>query len=191
MLKTANSRKYWGRYRFKVGDLENFEKDFWIEKKCIVCKKKFITHETKKRQSRITCGKRCAKKYQANSFLYRLVDFDQLRRKLLNEPPSIKSIPILWMRKLWLRLQNHSLPENEEWIGLFEARRRSGLSNMQLTWLKMRKILTTKPNPAKINNQGQPTNSYAASEIKIAGRLYRKWKKKKELEQQRKLMRAS
>ena len=88
------------------------------------------------------------------------------RAAVLQKEPSAESLRG-WLKDLWEKLQNHRIPENEEWISWTEAMSASGLSQIQLTWLRERRVISVRPHP-KRKWRGQPKRSYAASEMEIA-----------------------
>lgn len=123
------------------------------ERKCVICKQTF-TYGNHQGRQRI-CSDECKAQY------YRQ------RRKAYGEQESTLKSLRGWRRDLWQKLQSHHIPKNEEWLTISEAIRRTGLSKMQLVWLRLRKIVTIRPHPAN-KCRGQPVAAYAASEMKIA-----------------------
>lgn len=123
------------------------------ERTCVVCGATF-KHDGARV---ITCSDKC---------------WGERRRRRLersvSEQPTLTSLAG-WYRVLWQELQTHSIPEDDEWLGLGEAARRTGLSNMQLVWLRRRKVLTIRPHPLKVW-RGRPVALYAASELEIVRR---------------------
>ncbi|MDP2587813.1 MAG: helix-turn-helix domain-containing protein [bacterium] len=120
---------------------------------CTICDKTFVYKAGL--GSRQVCSDKCLEEYHR-----------QRRAAYADQQPSLDSL-VGWRKDLWQRLQSHRIPKNEEWLTITSAARRSGLSKMQLRWMRLRNIVTIRPHPVK-TWRGQPVATYAASEMAIA-----------------------
>lgn len=71
-----------------------------------------------------------------------------------------------WHKELWLRLREHQLPEQEEWLTLTRASSRCGLTPIQVNWLRLRKVLHCKPSETQFW-RGQQVQLYRGSEMAV------------------------
>ena len=120
-----------------------------------------------------TCGPKCCYEYWAS------------KRKEFNKERYSKSADAYllrgWMLELSKRLAFHALPENEGWISASQACRMAGLSKMQLYNLGKRQLVLTRSHSVKKHPvTGAPLILYAASQMAIAGQVYRDHIAKKE-----------
>lgn len=127
---------------------------------CAVCGQEFIRPDRQKGQS-ITCSPSCRK-----------IRHRQSIQKTIQEPPTAENL-IGWHLELWERLKQHRLPQQEEWLTLSQATRVSGINELRLVWLRLRRLVTLRPHPEK-KWRGKPVNLYARSEMLLAKSIY--WK---------------
>ena len=80
-----------------------------------------------------------------------------------------------WQKELWQRLQSHQIPENERRITITEASNLTGLSKMQLSWLRLRRVVSICSHPT-LKWRGQPVATYAVSEMEITRQVYEEHK---------------
>jgi len=125
---------------------------------CVVCGHTFDAGNIRM----ITCSEKCSKKRHY-----------QQREKYTDQDPTIDSLRG-WKKELWQRLQSHQIPKNEKWLTLSGAVQLTGLSRMQLAWLRLRNIVTIHHDPGRIATRtGKPMALYAASEMKIARQIFK------------------
>lgn len=120
---------------------------------CVICGATF----SKSDRHGLTCSDSCR-------------DKRRLQTRYCHERPTPDRLRG-WHMELYIRLQSHCLPEHENWLTIFEAQRRTGLSPMQLFYLRIRNIVTIRPHPAK-TWRGKPVATYATSEVDIAQQVY-------------------
>lgn len=129
---------------------------------CLICERMFTLDERK--HKRVVCSsKKCLAGYHRQrraAFLARGITFASLKG---------------WRREVWQKLQTHHLPQKEQWLPFVAALQKSGLSQMQLSHLRECKIITTRPHPVKKARTGRPAALYAASEMKIIRKVFRKY----------------
>ena len=126
---------------------------------CAICGEEFIVVN-----HRVTCSARCWKKYFEEKFV----------RVRGTKPNPRRAIP--WHRELMARLDEVPARENEEWLTLTEAKRRSGLSQMRVIWLGVRTIIHTRPDPVRRNRLGKPITLYSANELDVAKEAFEKYR---------------
>lgn len=134
---------------------------------CIVCRKTFVLEQTG--WAKKICSLACKKS--------RDKALSSLR---ISKPPDESNLRT-WKKVLWTKLQSRDLPKNETWISLAEARRRTGLSHMQLIWLRTRKIVKTRPHATRSWRQIKPVSTFASSEMEIVREVYADFLAKKPL----------
>lgn len=95
----------------------------------------------------------------------------QRHAALLAAPPSAETLGG-WYRPLWQALKKHPILPEEKWMGQTAAIALSGLSLMQLSWLKLRRILTTRESSTRRwRGNGKPCREYARSQLLLAKRV--------------------
>lgn len=128
---------------------------------CTVCEKEFKigTHQGRK----TTCSDQCAREHK------------KVRQvKTLTEIP-IQSTLRGWHKKLFDRLFSHYISlADEVWLLPSEAHNLTGLSSMQLEWLRKRSVVSMYDHPTK-KWRGRPVLQYARSEMVIAKEVYEKY----------------
>ena len=87
------------------------------------------------------------------------------RQRCFDSDPSENNLAG-WHKELWLRLKDHRLPEQDEWLTLTRASARCGLTPIQVNWLRLRKVLNCKPSETQFW-RGQQVQLYRASEMEI------------------------
>lgn len=105
--------------------------------------------------SNLTCSPECRKQWK------------QRRLQSLRSPAD-GGLVLGWLKRLWELLRDRPLAAQEEWLRHKEAVRRSGLSTNQLLWLRRRRIVRT-----QCPNGTHGYYSYAASEVDLAGQVWR------------------
>ncbi len=148
-----------GAYLINKAELEKLKIHPAIthERLCEVCGEMFVYKYNQ--GSRKACSDKCIKELGC--------------RKLAayaDQEPTLDSLNG-WHKDLWQKLQDYLPPESEEYIGLKEAYRRTGLSIMQLVWLRHRNIVTSHPHPSK-KWGGRPTMMYVVGEMEIARQVF-------------------
>lgn len=128
------------------------------ERVCLECGTTFKHGGT----NTVTCSDKCSHTRRAK------------QRYAEGEPESF----VGWRRDLWEALQLHRIPEVEEWLPIGQAAQRTRLSQMQLLWLRRRKIVSVFLHPTK-TWRGRPVMMFSASEMEIARQVYRKWQSRK------------
>lgn len=159
------------RYLFRPEDIASLMEKICAPGTCAVCGKIFVR---KTFQRLVTCSHHCSRKWQW--LCQRGVLGRERKRKILAVAPSEQSLRG-WVRALWRQLQKRSPSSGEErWLTFGEAVRLSGLSKQSIIWLRMRKIIAVRSHPTKKwGVRGTPERLYAASQVQLAGRIYRQW----------------
>ncbi len=150
--------------RLDKGGMEALRNRLLVKRICPVCQKEFFVSNPNSSPT-------------SHSDACRAQATRQRRANLLQTTPTLTSLQN-WHRPLWEKLQRHSILPNEEWMNLKEASNRSGLSRIQVEWLRHRNVLTTKPHPTQ-TWRGQPVTTYATSELEIAKQVYIEWQQRK------------
>jgi hypothetical protein len=117
---------------------------------CKYCGKTF---RLKHRAQRV-CSARCIQAHRQQS-----------RQRTLASEPSEQNLAG-WHKELWLRIQRHRPPQQEEWLTLTQASARCGLTSIQVNWLRLRKVLNCGLSDT-LYWRDQPVHLYRASEIEI------------------------
>lgn len=129
---------------------------------CVICKKTFVYKYVQ--ENKQTCSQECSKEFSR-----------QRRAAYADQEPTLESIEG-WRKDLWQRLQSHCIPKDEKWLKISEASKYTGLSEMQLKWLRHRNIVTIKYDPSR-TWRGKPMTIYAASEMEIARKVFEAYTK--------------
>jgi len=117
---------------------------------CKYCGKPFrLKHRAQK-----VCSTRCIRMHRKKA-----------RERTLASEPSEQNLAG-WHKDLWLRLQRHRPPEQEEWLTLTQASARCGLTPIQVNWLRLRKVLNCTLSETLYWREEQ-VHMYRASEIEI------------------------
>jgi DNA-binding CsgD family transcriptional regulator len=120
------------------------------EQVCKYCGKKFrLKHRAQK-----VCSAQCREARRMDS-----------RLRCFQSEPSEDNLAG-WHKELWVRLQRHRPPAQEEWLTLTRASARCGLTPIQVNWLRLRKVLNCQPSETQFW-RGQQVQLYRASEIEI------------------------
>lgn len=128
------------------------------EKACVICGGTFVA-KAKGRNKALTCSQKCRRERVS-----------QWRASHAAREPTLDSLEG-WRKEVWLALQRHRIPEDEAWLSVGGAARRSGLTLAVVWRLKRRKIVTTRAHPTK-TWRGRPILTYAASQMEIVRRVY-------------------
>lgn len=126
------------------------------QRPCSVCGKPLYSLQP----ARIVCGLADCRSKQNQASRAAMLD---------REPAEAALSP--WHRALLERLRVHTIPADEEWLSHAPAAVLGGVSSMQLSWLRLRRIVTTRPHPAK-RLAGRPIHAYARSELAIVREVY-------------------
>ena len=132
------------------------------QKKCVVCGKIFV--HTWGQNAKRTCSPACAKERH------------RLRNEELRSGGEGKHLG--WHRELAAALQDRALAQDEQWLAISEAAKKSGLSMMQIIWLGTRSMIHVRGDTRR-RWGNRPVRLYAASELDIAKKVYEEWKKRK------------
>ena len=153
-----------GRYIIDRVGMEALRRRFLVREcvTCVICSTEFL-HEWDEGSRQVCSANACIKEHYRRS-----------RANLKEKEPSLDSLRG-WQKDLWERLQEHTVPEDEEWVSVGEAAACSGLSKMQVYWLQVRRIVTSRRHPEK-RWRGQPVTLYASSEIEIARQVFEAYK---------------
>jgi len=117
---------------------------------CKYCGKTFrLMHRAQR-----VCSARCIQAHRQQS-----------RQRTLASEPSEQNLAG-WHKELWLRIQRHRPPQQEEWLTLTQASARCGLTSIQVNWLRLRKVLNCGLSDT-LYWRDQPVHLYRASEIEI------------------------
>ena len=120
---------------------------------CKYCGKKFrLKHRAQK-----VCSPQCNEARRQAS-----------RQRCFDSQPGEENLAG-WHKELWVELQRHRLPEQDEWLTLTRASRRCGLTPIQVNWLRLRKVLNCKPSETQFW-RGQQVQLYRASEMDVIRR---------------------
>jgi Mn-dependent DtxR family transcriptional regulator len=120
------------------------------EQVCKYCGKKFpLKHRAQK-----VCSSECSEARRKDS-----------RLRCFKSEPAEGNLAG-WHKELWLELQRHRPPQQEEWLTLTRAAARCGLTPIQVNWLRLRKVLDCQPSET-LFWRNQPVQLYRASEIEI------------------------
>jgi hypothetical protein len=120
------------------------------QKTCPICKEKFVRKENTSK----TCSAKCGELWRTKQ-----------RKGYAKTRPTIDSLTG-WQQQVWKKLEKRKPLKNERWITFPQAKLKTGLTSMQLRWLKLRNIVTTLPNRKK-KWRGKPTPLFAESEMRI------------------------
>lgn len=144
------------------------------KKICRICGKLFVL--PKSQRHRTLCFRPKCK-----SVYYR-----QRRAILCKQVPTADSL-FGWHSDLWQQLRHRRFPQSEKWIGFHNACCQTGLSKMQLRWLRSRMgdIIATQPDPKRTRN-GKPYLLYAASQMEIVRKVYAAWQRKQKRRKKKK-----
>lgn len=157
--KRSDVRKSW--WLIRKSTMEQLQAKLQADREqevvCTICQCKF-TASARKNQVFVCEKKECYAEYRRR---YRSL----LLAKLTEHGPSLESLHG-WQKEVWKKLRSHRIPKDEVWLVLKEAARRTGLTVMQVHWLRIRRIVRTKPHLTK-TWRGQPAIGYAASEMKV------------------------
>lgn len=126
--------------------------------KCVICdqilplgKRRMVCREAQ-------CQRAYARQYRTRSFA--------------KQPAEVNLHD--WHRELLTRLQGHRIPEDDEWLTHAKAASVAGISKMQLTLLRLRRMLTTRPHPTvkSARRNGEPAHAFARSELELVREVY-------------------
>lgn len=132
---------------------------------CIACQRVFA-YTPGKYKGFLVCSEKCVKKARR-----------KCRQKLIKSELNLNSLHG-WYKRLYERLAAYNPPSAEKFLTLSQAAKTFGLSQTQMWWLGTRGIITTGQHLIK-RWRGQSVITYAASELKIAGEVYRASLKRK------------
>ncbi len=118
--------------------------------KCKYCGKTFRL----KHRAQQVCSARCIQAHRQES-----------RQRTLASSPAEDNLAG-WHKELWLRIQRHRPPEQDQWLTLTQASARCGLTSIQVNWLRLRKVLNCGRSET-LFWRDQPVHLYRASEIDI------------------------
>lgn len=124
-------------------------------KRCIVCRNRFT--DESRTLSRQICSLECKRRRSR----------EQMKQKA--SPESLKG----WLAVLWWELHKAGSPRNGGWVGRNEAVRRFGLTDMQVSHLGNKGLVRTRSRRKKHYCHGTPLLLYAASDLRVAGRVFR------------------
>lgn len=71
-----------------------------------------------------------------------------------------------WVRTFAERRAQHRNPDDERWVAWAAAKRHAGVTHIQLRWITLRKLITTRPHPTKRWKE-KPVTLYAVSELEL------------------------
>lgn len=167
---SSRRRGYARKSTYLLGraELEKLERHPTItrERVCSECGQHFVI--TPSERIRTVCSDECHKEKKQHIWA-----------GYAHKTPTLDSLTG-WHKDLWRKLQNYTLPNNEEWIAIGEAVRRTGLNRIQLFWLRHRKLVTTRPDPTRIAwRTGKPIMLFAVSEMEIARQAFETFSQKK------------
>ena len=166
-----------GEYQFLIGN-QGFEelREHPVDNHQQVCKYcgEVFVKDKSRHGGMVTCCEKCFKDLRARR-----------RLKLISEKPTADSLRG-WALDLWITLEKHRRDENprklrgkEKWIGFGEAKKLTGLSHQQVSWLRQRHIVTIHRHPTKMGNGGEKAALYAVSEMEIAKKIYAEFLRKR------------
>lgn len=130
------------------------------------CKKNFIR---KKGGRNLYCSNECSKQARQNS-----------RIAIGQNPPNNSDSLRKWHKPLYQQLQQHTIPDDDQWITITKAASYTGLSCIQLWYLAYRKIITIKYHPTKTApTTGKPVMLYSISQMEVARQIFQDFKEGK------------
>ena len=145
-------------------DIEKLKEAIFEERVCIICKTPFTAYRAR---PACACTSPACRKERAKQ-----------RMKYMRQKPADQRAKDIspWHRELMERLAEHTIPENEAWLGSALAIKRSGVSYMQFSWLRIKKIIHPRPHPTRrwAIDSSRPVMLYSASEIDIVREVYEK-----------------
>ncbi len=133
--------------------------------KCLICEEDFSFNFSKTGRKPSICYKKsCKKKYDGQRAIIR-------GRK---EPANAKFVG--WHKALWEKVKAQQRPKVEVWLTISEAANMSKLTVPQITYLRIVRLLETRPHPTK-KVRGVPCHQYSYHDIVLAGDIWRSWQK--------------
>lgn len=151
------------------GMLTKNSRGIWVVQRSDL-KRKAVTQHPHVTQEQICkyCGKKFRMKHRAQRVCS--AECSEARRKdsrlrCFEAEPSENNLAG-WHKELWLQLQRHRPPRQEEWLTLTRASARCGLTSIQVNWLRLRKVLNCVPSETQFW-RNQPVQLYRASQIEL------------------------
>ena len=141
---------------FNEVDLEAIRRyiDNTYSRTCVVCNKAFNAVYREHKKS-VTCSRECTKKFATTrAYYYYGRSFD------------IKNARQEWRRELYKKLQEHTIPANDQWLTRARAVKQSGLTMMQLEYLRLRSLIECRQHPTK-RFRGKPVCTFSASQMAL------------------------
>lgn len=149
-----------------VEELKNHPRILEVrERQCVVCNKRIVRRHAKRRLH-ATCSKKCSQENTRRQY-----------ERGCKRKPSSKSLTG-WRKILWEKLRRHEIPEDETWLTFGQAVEYTGLSKMQVEWLRMKRVVKIRP-LTKRKRRGKWVRVYPQSQLRIARQVFRQYQKRK------------
>lgn len=155
--RRRNSDAHHSAYLITQTGLKQLQRhpDILQQRMCIICTTLFHHKGT----GALMCSDECV----------RIREKQLLESHHADKPDSTRLVA--WRKKLWERLEKHSLNEHEEWVSATTARAITGLSKGQLVWLRTQHIVRTIPHPTR-KWGSYPVNKFAMSEMRVVKEVF-------------------
>lgn len=124
--------------------------------RCVYCNQLFVPKPSGTRKKLVCYDNNCRRRHNAEA-----------RDRTVMAGSTVQG----WHVWLVEELRAAPIPADDRWVALSEARRCTGLTNIQLIWLARRAILVTRPHPTKLW-RGRPVATYAMSQLTLVKIVY-------------------